>query len=93
MPLWVEGGGDKRSRVKLLKYDFKLLEVNRGALVVFHGNFSHTGGANRSQKSRTAHTFSIVYGDANCLKDIYMKPMWWGDLKVYDRRRNCVVSD
>lgn len=49
--------------------------MNKWALVVFYGNFLHTRGTNKSQKSRTAHTFLIVYDDANCLKDIYMKPM------------------
>lgn len=36
-PLWAEGGGEKGSKVRPLKYEYRPLEVKRGALVVFHG--------------------------------------------------------
>lgn len=74
-PLWAEGGGDKRSEVRPLKYEYKPLEVKRGTLVVFHGNLMHTSVANKSQKSRIAYTFSIINGEAECPEDSYMKPV------------------
>ena len=69
VPLCVEGGRDRRSRSRPLKYNYKPLEVKSGALVVFHGNLWHTGEANKSQKSRIAFKFSIVYGDAKYPED------------------------
>lgn len=74
-PLWAEGGGDKGSKVRPLKYEYRPLEVKRGTLVVFHGNLMHTSEANKSQKSRIAYTFSIINGEAECPDDSYMKPV------------------
>lgn len=83
-PLWAEGGGDKGSKVRPLKYEYRPLEVKRGALVVFHGNLMHTSEANKSQKSRIAYTFSIINGEAECPEDSYMKPVG-GNMRVYER--------
>lgn len=75
MPLWTGGGCDRGIGVRPMKYEYKPLEVKRGALVVFHGNLMHTSGSNKSQTSRIAYTFSIIDGDAECPDDSYMKPV------------------
>lgn len=75
VPLWAGGGGDKGVTVTPMEYEYKPLEVNRGGLIVFHGNLMHTSGSNKSQKSRIAYTFSIIDGDAECPEDSYMKPL------------------
>lgn len=76
VPLWAgEDGGEKGDRVTPINYEYKPLEVDRGGLVVFHGNLMHTSGSNKSQTSRIAYTFSIIDGDAECPEDSYMKPI------------------
>lgn len=69
MPLWTGGGGDKGIGVRPMKYEYKPLEVKRGALVVFHG-------AIRARRvGLRIRTFSIIDGDAECPEDSYMKPV------------------
>ena len=70
-PLWAKGA----YRIeKKGEYEYQPLVVKRGTLVLFHGNLMHMSGVNKSAKSRTAYSFSIIDDNVECPDDSYMKP-------------------
>ncbi|KAL8994345.1 MAG: hypothetical protein Q9169_005652 [Polycauliona sp. 2 TL-2023] len=72
-PLWAQGAADEHKTVPN-GYEYEALEVEKGTLILFHGNLMHKSEANKSEKSRMAYTFSIIDGDADCPKDSYVLP-------------------
>ncbi|SLM37744.1 Phytanoyl-CoA dioxygenase [Lasallia pustulata] len=71
VPLWARGAN---AGVRQAEYEYQPLEVEKGTLVLFHGNLMHKSGVNKSEKNRMAYTFSVVEGSADCPDDSCMKP-------------------
>ena len=64
----------ERTKEKGRVYEYKPLEVQKGTLVVFHGNLLHKSGINKSEKNRMAYNFNIVEGEGFIDEDGYLKP-------------------
>lgn len=80
-PLWARGAKASEMSVAGLvehEYEYVLLEVKRGSLVLFHENLMHRSERNRSEKGRMAYSFSVVDGALECPDDCYMKPVGGG---------------
>ncbi len=75
---WIDDGG-MRMRLQSFIKAFAvvgLASINDGGIdAEIWGQLMHTSGANKSNKSRIAYTFSIIDGDAKCPDDSYMKPV------------------
>lgn len=73
-----DGEGAQGEEKRQKEYTYTPLEVEKGTLILFHGNLLHTSGRNTSEKSRMAYMFSIIDGVCACPEDSYLMPVGGG---------------
>lgn len=74
-PLWARGVRPAGVEVEQTEYEYELVEVKKGSMILFHGNLLHGSGRNQSEKGRMAYNFSVIEGDLDSPDDSYMKPV------------------